>query len=95
METFTTTVEIGDHNGRRFVQVDALVDAGATFTKVPRTVLESLDIQVDRHIPPCWPTAATCPGSRAGSPSGWRAGNSPRPSRSASRANRSYWGPWP
>ena len=49
MGTFTTTVEIGDQSGQQFVQIDVLVNTGATFTKVPRTLLESLDIPVDRH----------------------------------------------
>ena len=66
METFTTTVEIGDRNGRRFVQVDALVDTGATFTKVPRTLLESLDIQVDRQY-----TAVLADGRRVARQQGW------------------------
>ena len=49
MGTFTTTVEIGNQSGQQFVQTEALVDTGATFTKAPKSLLESLNIPVDQH----------------------------------------------
>ena len=44
MEIFQTTIEIGDQSGQRFQELEALVDTGATFTKVPRELLERLDV---------------------------------------------------
>ena len=66
MGTFTTTVEIGDQSGQRFVQIETLVNTGATFTKVPSTLLESLDIPVDRHY-----TAELADGRRVPRQQGW------------------------
>ena len=48
MGTFRITVEIGDQSARRFQEVEALVGTGSTFTKVPRSVLEALDIPAAR-----------------------------------------------
>ena len=48
MGTFRITVEIGDQSGQRFQEMEALVDTGATFTKVPRTILEALDTPTAR-----------------------------------------------
>jgi clan AA aspartic protease len=42
---FSVPIEIGDPRGRRFEQVDALVDTGATFTMVPGSVLRSLGLE--------------------------------------------------
>jgi len=66
MGTFRRQIEIGDQNGRRFVQIDALVDTGATFTKAPRDLLESLDIPVDRHY-----TVVLADGRRVPRQQGW------------------------
>lgn len=44
MGTFTVTIEVGDAQGQRFEQVDALVDTGATLTTLPASLLESLGI---------------------------------------------------
>ena len=66
MGTFITTIEIGDQTGRRFVRIEALVDTGATFTKAPRTLLESLDIPVDREY-----TAVLADGRRVPRQQGW------------------------
>ena len=45
MGTFTTSIEIGDPGGRRWQQVDVLVDSGATFTMLPRALLEDLEVR--------------------------------------------------
>lgn len=42
MGSFRVTIEIGDPEGRRFESMEALVDTGATYTWVPRSVLERL-----------------------------------------------------
>ena len=66
MGTFTITIEIDDQSAQRFVETDALVNTGATFTKVPRTLLESLDIPVDRNC-----TAVLADGRRVPRQQGW------------------------
>ena len=40
MGTFRIPVEIGDQAGVRFDTVEALVDTGATYTWIPRDVLD-------------------------------------------------------
>ena len=47
MGTFRITVEIGDPQGQRYEPVEMLVDTGATFTKVPRELLEGLGVPVE------------------------------------------------
>ena len=49
MGSCRTTIEIGDQAGQRSETIDALMSTSATFTKVPRILLESLDIPVDRN----------------------------------------------
>ena len=44
MGTFTASIEIGDPDGRRWQRVDVLVDSGATFTTLPRSLLEDLAV---------------------------------------------------
>jgi clan AA aspartic protease len=44
MATFRVTIEIGPMDQSRFEQIEALVDTGATYTVVPRDVLERLGI---------------------------------------------------
>jgi aspartyl protease family protein len=44
MGTFNVNIEIGDPEGRRFEQVEALVDTGATLTSVPASLLRSLGV---------------------------------------------------
>ena len=66
MGTFRTMIEIGDQAGQRFETIEALVNTGATFTKVPRTLLESLDIPVDREY-----TAVLANGRRVPRQRGW------------------------
>jgi aspartyl protease family protein len=45
MGTLRQTIEIGVEQTGRFVEVDALVDTGATYTSVPRDILESLGVE--------------------------------------------------
>lgn len=45
MATFRVTIEIGPMNQSRFERIEALVDTGATYTVVPRDVLERLGIE--------------------------------------------------
>ena len=49
MGTFTVTIEVGDAQGQRFEQVDALVDTGATLTTVPASLLASLGVTSSRR----------------------------------------------
>ena len=65
MGTFQIKVEIGDQNGQRFQELEALVDTGATFTKVPRPVLEDLDIPARTY------TALLADGRRVPRELGW------------------------
>ena len=51
MGTFTTAIEVGDPGGRRWQQVDVLVDSGATFTMLPRSLLENLDVRAQDKAP--------------------------------------------
>ena len=46
MGTFRITVEIADPRDQHYEAVDMLVDTGATFTKVPRDLLEPLGVPV-------------------------------------------------
>jgi len=52
MGTFRVSVEIGDPAGERFEPVEALVDTGAGYTVVPRSILESLRCQPVLMGPP-------------------------------------------
>ena len=60
MGTFWIKVEIGDQDGQRFQEVEALVNTGATFTKVPRDLLERLGVPAESTY-----TAVLADGSRA------------------------------
>ena len=51
MGTFHYSVEIGDFDGRRFDEVDALVDTGATYTAVPRETLDRLGVEPEGEAP--------------------------------------------
>ena len=65
MGTFRIKVEIGDQDGRRFQELEALVDTGATFTKVPRSILKALDIPARTY------TALLADGRRVPREQGW------------------------
>ena len=49
MTTFSVSFAIGDLQGTRFVELEGLVDTGATFAVVPRPILESLGIRPSRQ----------------------------------------------
>ena len=66
MGTFRITIEIGDQSGANFQEVEALVDAGTTFTKVPWPILEALDVPADRTY-----TAMLADGRRVERELGW------------------------
>lgn len=51
MGSFRVRIEVGDPEGRRFEALEALVDTGATYTWVPRSVLEGLGIRPARERP--------------------------------------------
>ena len=51
MGTFVHTVEIGDFEGQRFVEIEALVDTGATYTSVPGDTLEDLGVTPEEEAP--------------------------------------------
>ncbi|MYC30385.1 MAG: hypothetical protein F4X65_09880 [Chloroflexi bacterium] len=42
------TIAVGDPQGNHFEELEVLVDTGATFTKVPRELLEKLEVPVER-----------------------------------------------
>ena len=44
MATFYTQIEVGDIDGNRFEQMDALVDTGAMTTVIPASILQRLGI---------------------------------------------------
>ncbi len=51
MGHFWVTVQVGDRAGERFVPIDALVDTGATYTWIPRDVLEGLGVVREEYWP--------------------------------------------
>ena len=46
MGTFTVSIQVGDLAGQRFVDIEALVDTGATYTVLPEDVLDQLGIDI-------------------------------------------------
>ncbi len=48
MGAFRVMIEIGDPQGSRYERVEALVDTGATYTLVPREVLDRLAVRPQR-----------------------------------------------
>src|SRR5437867_2275456 len=51
MGTFSVPIEIGNLQGALFEQVQALVDSGASYTRVPRSMLERLGIEPKERFP--------------------------------------------
>jgi predicted aspartyl protease len=51
MGTVTTTIKVGDAQGRNFREVVVEVDAGSTHTALPREMLQTLEVPVDRSVP--------------------------------------------
>ena len=61
MGTVVVSIGIGDPQGRRFEDVEAIVDTGSTFTAIPRTTLQRLGVAGITLMwdSPNWPTEAT------------------------------------
>ena len=51
MGTFTVPLGVADLQGRGFVEVEALVDTGATYTSVPEDIFEKLGVEVRETRP--------------------------------------------
>ena len=49
MGPFLYPIEVGDFEGRRFEELNALVDTGATYTSVPRDTLERLGVEPEEE----------------------------------------------
>ena len=49
MGAFNVSIEVGDPAGTRFESVDSLVDTGATYTVVPASLLQRLDVRPHRR----------------------------------------------
>ena len=47
----TVTIQVGDHQGDRFEELDIIVDTGSTYTALPRAILERLGVPVQRSLP--------------------------------------------
>ena len=45
MGTFTVSIQVGDLAGQQFADVEALVDTGATYTVLPKDILDRLGIE--------------------------------------------------
>ena len=45
MGTFYVTIQVADRFRERYVNVDAMVDTGSTYTSLPETMLEELGIE--------------------------------------------------
>lgn len=51
MGAFSVSVQVGDPAGRRFVDVQALVDTGSSHTMLPRSTLLALGVQPVDRVP--------------------------------------------
>ena len=49
MGTFRVSIQLARTGGQRFERIEALVDTGASYTWIPRDVLESLGVQPDEE----------------------------------------------
>ena len=47
MSTFTVPIQVGASRSGRYVSMDALVDTGATYTVIPKDVLDELGVVVE------------------------------------------------
>ena len=45
MGSFTVSLQVGDLSGQQFVDVEALVDTGATYTSIPENILARLGLE--------------------------------------------------
>ena len=48
MGTVTTTIEVGDPQGRNFQEIELEVDTGSTYTALPREMLQALGVPINR-----------------------------------------------
>ena len=51
MGTVKVIIGVGDPQGRRFEDVEVVVDTGSTYTAVPRQLLQRLGVPVERSLP--------------------------------------------
>ena len=51
MGTFRVTADIGDPRGERYEALEVLVDTAATYTWVPRSILERLGVTPTFRFP--------------------------------------------
>ncbi len=51
MGHFRVSIEVGRGGGERFAPLDALVDTGATYTWIPRDVLEAVGVAAEEERP--------------------------------------------
>jgi len=49
MTTFSVRLQLANPTARRFEEVEAVVDAGSTFTAAPRELLDRLDVRPARR----------------------------------------------
>ena len=49
--TVKVTIQVGDHQGHQFEELDIIVDTGSTYTVVPRAMLERLGVPIRRSMP--------------------------------------------
>ena len=66
MGTFTVTLGVGDPQGRRYEEVEAMVDSGAAYTVLLASILESLGSSHTRTGGSLWRTATAWNGASAG-----------------------------
>ena len=50
MRTLKVTIAVGDSQGQQFEELDVTVDTGSTYTAVPRAMLHSMGIPVERSL---------------------------------------------
>ena len=50
MGTVTVTIEVGDPQGRNFLEVSLEVNTGSTYTALPREMLQALGVPVNRPV---------------------------------------------
>ena len=51
MGTVTATIEVGDPQGQNFREIELEVDTGSTYTALPREMLETLGVPINRTVP--------------------------------------------
>ena len=49
MGTFSVSLQVGDLAGQNFIEIDALVDTGATYTVLPSETLDRLGVRPEGH----------------------------------------------